>query len=139
MSLLRYLINIPFLALLVWVLFDAHPTEKGIEFSFLPQEYVKTVPALFIFFLYGYIFARVDSWFAYYPLRRALRQQRKQNKALNKEQAKLNATVNGLKQNIVGLQEKNNTAGIEASKNNGSQSFGNIWNYIRSAFSAKKG
>ena len=139
MSLLRYLINIPFLAVLVWVLFDAHPTEKGIEFSFLPKEYIKTVPALFIFFLYGYIYARIDAWFTYYPLRRALRQQRKQNKVLNKEQAKLNATVNGLKQNIVGLQEKNNAITAEAPKNDDKQYFGGFLNRIRNIFSAKKG
>ena len=57
-----------------------------------------------MFFIFGYILGRVGAWFSYSPVRHALRMQRKENRLLNKEQAKLNETVSGLKQDI--LREK---------------------------------
>ena len=117
MGLLRYFLNIPILILLVWLLFDAKPSENGIEFSFLPQDYIKTVPALFMFFIFGYVFARVDAWFSYAPLRRSLRLQQRENRALNKEHVKLHETVDNLKHNIEGLKEKNNAIAVPNGEN----------------------
>lgn len=141
MGLLRYIINIPLLVALVWVLFDARPTVDGIAFSFLTEkQYIKVVPALFVFFLWGYVFARIDTWFSYYPLRRSLRLQKKENKALNKEHEKLNATVSGLKQNIGELQEKQSASvpalpKTETEKN----TIGKMFSQLKNKFSAKKG
>lgn len=136
MGLLRYLLNIPVLILFVWVLFDAHPTEKGIEFSFLPQDYIKTVPALFVFFVIGYVYARLDAWFVYAPLRRLLRMQQKQNKALNKEHVKLHETVDNLKQNIEGLKEKNNA--ILASNASSAAKTSNFLTRLKNKFFQRK-
>ena len=137
MSLLRYLLNIPVLIALVWVLFDARPTENGIEFSFLPRDYIKTVPALFIFFVFGYVYARLDAWFAYAPLRRLLRQQQKQNKALNKEHVKLHETVDNLKQNIEGLKVKNNV--MSASNESSADKTPTFLTRLKNKFFSKKG
>lgn len=136
MRLLRYFLNIPILILLIWLLFDAKPSEKGIEFSFLPQDYVKTVPALFAFFLFGYLFARLDAWFSYAPLRRALRLKQKENKALNKEHVKLHETVDSLKHNIEGLKEKSNRDALINGENAQKSSF---FSRLKNKFFTKKG
>ena len=58
---------------------------------------------------FGFLFGKIDSWFAYSPLRSALRAQRKQNKKLNAEQQKLAEKVEGLRENLenMGNQENN--------------------------------
>ncbi|MBO7555899.1 MAG: LapA family protein [Alphaproteobacteria bacterium] len=50
--------------------------------------------------LWGFLFGKIDSWFAYSPLRSELRVQRRQNKKLNAEQQKLAEKVEGLRENL---------------------------------------
>ena len=106
MRFLHYLIILPLLAVVVWVVCCATSSEAGIGLPLWPDYYINPRLALACFALLGYIMGRIGAWFGYSPVRRDLRQQRRANRELNKEQAKLNETVTGLKQNIVGLQEK---------------------------------
>lgn len=117
MKLLHYLFEIPMLAIAIWVVYNAQIGESGLIFSLWPLDsevHVNTKLLLLSFLLYGYVWGKINSWFAAIPVRRELKIQRKTNKALNKEQEKLNETVSGLKQNIAGLQEMQAKAQTEA-------------------------
>lgn len=109
MKFLHYLIALPLLLIAAWAIYNAESND-GIAFTLWP--YDKTTDSfnmqliLFLFLLYGYICGRVSSWFAHAPLRKALRQEKRANKNLTKEQSKLNQTVSGLQQNINNLQEQ---------------------------------
>ena len=78
-------------------------------FDLWPFEIEVTVSlsvAIVFFVLFGFIWGKFDSWFAYSPLRSALRHQKKQNKKLTKEQEKLTKEVEGLQGDITELKEK---------------------------------
>jgi len=104
MKFLHYLIVLPLIGIALWAIFGAEA--DGIRFPFGPEEGFKTQYVLIVFMLLGYFIGRIGAWFAYSPLRHNLRMQKKANKALNKEQIKLNETVTGLKQDIIGMQAK---------------------------------
>lgn len=135
MKFLHYLIVIPLLAVAAWAIYTADPKGEGIPCTWY-QEPFDTKLVLVIFLLYGYILGRIGAWFGYSPLRRDLRRQKKANKVLNKEQAKLNETVSGLKQDIAGLQEKaQNQAAAEENKND----IKAWWKGFKQKMTAKKG
>lgn len=104
MKFLHYLIIIPLIGVIVWAIFGVEA--EGIRFPYGPEEGFKAQYVLTVFLLLGYFLGRIGAWFGYSPLRRALRSQIKTNRALNKEQVKLNETVTGLKQDIIGMQAK---------------------------------
>lgn len=81
----------------------------------------------------GYLFGKIDSWFAYSPLRSALRAQRKQNKKLNAEQQKLAEKVEGLRENL------ENISGTEVAQpvSNKKPLFANLKNKLSSIFKRK--
>ncbi len=106
MKFLHYLIILPFVAAAVWTVCCATSSEHGISLPLWPDYYVNPRLALACFAIFGYFLGRIGAWFGYSSVRRDLRQQRKANRVLNKEQARLTETVSGLKQDIVGLQEK---------------------------------
>lgn len=62
--------------------------------------------AIVFFIVIGFIWAKIDSWIGYAPLRRQLRHQKKQNKKLSKEQQKLAKEVEGLHENLTTMKEK---------------------------------
>lgn len=62
--------------------------------------------AIVFFIVVGFIWAKIDSWIGYAPLRKQLRHQKKQNKKLSKEQQKLAKEVEGLHENISTLKEE---------------------------------
>ena len=105
MKFLHYLIIIPMLAIAAYAIYGADPEGDGIPCEWYSKPF-DTKLVLIVFLVYGYLMGRIGAWFGYSPLRRDLRRQKKANKVLNKEQAKLNETVSGLKQDIAGLQEK---------------------------------
>ena len=104
MKLLHYLIVLPLIAVAIWAIIGVEA--EGIRFPYGPEEGFKAQYVLAVFLLLGYLLGRIGAWFGYAPLRRDLRMQKKTNRALNKEQAKLNETVTGLKQDIIGMQAK---------------------------------
>ena len=121
MKFLYYLIEIPLIAIAVWLVTNANADGDVFNFELWPLETVvsaNTKLTLCFMILFGFIWAKINSWFAYSPIRKDLRSQKKANKALNKEQEKLNETVSGLQKNIVGLQEKAKQQELEAAKNN---------------------
>ncbi len=108
MKFLHYLVILPLFGAALWAIFGAETVTEteGIKFPIGPEGGFKTQYVLTVFFIFGYFTGRIGAWFGYSPLRRDLRMQKKTNKALNKEQIKLNETVTGLKQDIIGMQAK---------------------------------
>ena len=106
MKFIYYLIALPVLAVLAWVIYVAKPLEDGISFAPYLEDCVNAKLVMAVLLLIGYTLGRFSAWFSYSPVRGELRRQRKANRTLNQEQIKLNKTVDGLKQDIVGLQEK---------------------------------
>ena len=116
MKFLYYLIEIPLIAAAVWLIINVNTDGGVLNFELWPLQseiQINAKLALCAFILFGFIWAKINSWFAYSPLRCALRSQMKANKVLNKEQEKLNETVNGLQKNIAGLQEKAKQQALE--------------------------
>ena len=101
-----YIIVIPVIALIVWVLYGIGTSEEGIFFAQWPQDCISPQVVLVISLAVGYLLGKLNSWFNYLPLRQDLKQQKKNNRVLNIEQEKLCHTVDDLKQNIAGLREK---------------------------------
>ncbi|MBR3502343.1 MAG: hypothetical protein IKO06_05510 [Alphaproteobacteria bacterium] len=121
MKFLYYLIEIPLTVAAVWLVANTSIEGDVFNFEVWPLEseiQINGRLALCLLILYGFIWAKINSWFAYAPIRKALRSQKKANIALNKEQEKLNETVSGLQKNIVGLQEKAKQQEAEYAKNN---------------------
>jgi hypothetical protein len=104
MKFLQYLIIIPFIVAVIWAVIGAE--SEGIRFPYGPEEGFKTQYVLVVFLFLGYLLGRIGAWFGYSPLRRDLRLQKRTNKALNKEQIRLNETVTDLKKDIIGMQAK---------------------------------
>lgn len=152
MKFLYYLIEIPLIFAAVWLVANAYTESEIFTFELWPLQseiQVNEKLALCFFMLFGFIWAKINSWFAYSPLRRALRSQKKANRVLNKEQEKLNETVTGLQKNIVGLQEKAKeqaekakAQALEFARNNPKpeikQKFSAMWAKIKNAFRRKK-
>ena len=143
MKLLHYLIEIPLILIALWGIYNAQVSGDKLVFSLWPFEnemQVNTKLLLFIFVLYGYLWGRINSWFGMAPMRKELKQQKKANKVLNKEQEKLNETVSGLKQNIAGL-EQQAKANAEVQKSDESKKIGKIQQWfvsIKNKFARKE-
>lgn len=106
MAFIKTLIRLIVLAV---VLYFAFINNELAMFDLWPFEIEVTVSlsvAIVFFVLFGFIWGKFDSWFAYSPLRSALRHQKKQNKKLTKEQEKLTKEVEGLQGDITELKEK---------------------------------
>lgn len=136
MKLLHYLVVIPLLVAAIAAIYTADPEGEGIFCVWYTKPF-DTKLVLVVFLVYGYILGRIGAWFGYSPLRSDLRKQKKANKALNKEQAKLNETVSGLKQDIAGLQEKNKKE-AQAQAENKSE-IKAWWSGFKNKMSTKKG
>lgn len=134
MKFFYYLIEIPLVAIAIWLVTNAHAEGGIFNFELWPFETEVNVDAkltLCFLILFGFIWAKINSWFAYSPIRKALRSQKKANKALNKEQEKLNETVSGLQKNIVGLQAKAKQQELDAAKNNAKTNTKSIFSSFR--------
>lgn len=106
MALIKAFIRLIVLAV---VLFFAFMNNDLAMFSLWPFDIEITVSlsvAVVFFVFFGFFWGKFDSWFAYSPLRTALRRQKKENKKLNKEQQKLTKEVEGLQDDITTLKEK---------------------------------
>lgn len=106
MKFFQYLIILPFVIIAILAASDAEicSETRAVCFQSVKLEGYggfKLETVLAVFFIFGYLLGRISAWFGYSPVRSALRMQRKANRALNKEQVKLNETVSGLKQDIM--------------------------------------
>ena len=103
MSFIKMLIGLP---LIIVVLIFAFVNNDLVSFNLWPFYIEITVSqsvAIVFLLFFGFIWGKFDSWLSYSPVRRALRQQKKTNKKLNKEQLKLSEKVSG---SITSLKEE---------------------------------
>ena len=137
MKFLHYFITLPLIIFAVYAVYLAESSAEGVAFSLWPQDCVNIKLVLTCFLAWGYLIGRITAWFEYSPLRSDLRRQKKANKALNKEQVKLNETVSGLKVDIAGLQEKaKQSASLNAPKESEKNPW---WKNLSKKASDKKG
>lgn len=108
MKLLKFLFWLPVL-LVVIVFVSNNNSEMSFNlWPFMLEIKVSGSLAIVFLMLFGYVVAKVDSWFSYSPVRRALSSERKQNKLLDKKQKQLTDTISGLQDNITSLKSMNN-------------------------------
>ena len=89
MNLLKTLIGLP---VLLMVFIFAFVNNDLVTFSLWPFAFEVTVSlsvAIVFLFAFGFVFGNIFSWLSHSPLRKALRQHKKQYKKLDKEQQKL--------------------------------------------------
>ena len=107
MGLLKFLFWLP--VVLVVIIFTAN-NNPTMEFNLWPfglEVKISGALAILGFIFFGYVVAKIDSWFSYSPIRRALSAQKKQNKALGKQQKELTNTISDLQDDISALKSKN--------------------------------
>ena len=107
MKFFKFLFWLP--VLLVVIVFASYNNQM-MSFNlwpFLLEVKISGALAVIGLILFGYIVAKIDSWFSYSPIRRALSSQKKQNKALDKKQKELTQTISGLQENISTLKAMN--------------------------------
>jgi cell division protein FtsB len=105
---LKFLIALPLLGF--FIVFLVQNNEIVSLWPFTDMEWfgverVGTSIVYFVLFCLGYFCGRLSAWSAYAPLRALLRQQKKENKVLSKEHAKLNHEHEILNQQVSSLQE----------------------------------
>ena len=96
----KILIGLPLITVLLVFAFVNNETAT---FSRWPTDIEVTVSqSVIITLIYtlGYIAGWFSAWLSYSPIRRALRNQKKQNRKMSKEQEKLTKEVEGLRDNI---------------------------------------
>ncbi len=105
----KILIGLPLITIL---LVFAFVNNDMATFSLWPTDIEVTVSqSVIIILLYalGYIAGWFFTWLSYSPIRRALRNQKKQNRKMSKEQEKLTKEVEGLRDNIDELKASTTT------------------------------
>lgn len=110
MNFLRKIIEIP---LIIIVVVFAVINNDFATFNLKPFDLDITVSLsvlILVLFFAGYLLGRFDAFVANAPLRANLREQKKANKALNKEHEKLNAKFSDLKEDWEELKNKETAA-----------------------------
>lgn len=114
MNFIKMLIGLP---VIIIVLIFAFVNNDLVTFNLWPFYFEVTVSqsvAIVFFVLFGYIYGKFNSWLSYSPVRKALRQQKKENKKLSKEQVKLSEKVTDLEGSITNLKEEAKDAKLAA-------------------------
>lgn len=96
MGFIKLLIGLP---ILVVILMFAFFNNELATFNLMPFDFEITVPlsvAILFFIILGFFLGCFFSWISYAPVRKDLRQQKKENKKLSKQQQILTETVTGL-------------------------------------------
>lgn len=100
MGFIKMLIGLP---ILIIILIFAFVNNDLASFNLWPFYFEITVSlsvAIVFFIFLGFVLGLTWMWMSYAPVRKALRQQKKKNKKLSKEQRKLAEQVNGLQTNL---------------------------------------
>lgn len=106
MNFIRRLIEIP---LIIIVIIFAVINNDFATFTLKPFNMDITVSLsvlILVLFFSGYLLGRLDAFVSYAPLRKQLRHQKKANRALNKEHAKLHEKVSTLQENLEQIKNK---------------------------------
>lgn len=110
MNFIRRLIEIP---LVIVVIIFAVINNDFATFNLKPFNLDITVSLsvlILVLFFTGYLLGRLDSFVANAPLRAALREQKKNNKALSKEHEKLNEKFSNLQENLENMKHQEEKA-----------------------------
>ena len=116
MGFFKILIGLP---LAFVILFFAIVNNDLTTFSLWPTDISVTVSlsvAVIFFVAVGYVIGWFFTWLSYAPVRSALRNHKKQNKKLSKEQEKLVKTVEGLNGDIKELKSSQQKQGSKSLK-----------------------
>ena len=100
MGFIKTLIGLP---ILIIILIFAFVNNDLATFNLWPFYFEVTVSlsvAVVFFVLVGFVLGLLWMWLSYAPVRKALRQQKKENKKLSKEQQKLAEKVSGLQSDL---------------------------------------
>ena len=100
MGFIKMLIGLP---ILIVILIFSFVNNDLATFNLWPFYFEITVSwsvAIVFFVLLGFLLGMMWMWLSYVPVRKALRQQKKQNKKLSKEQQKLAEKVSGLQSDL---------------------------------------
>ena len=106
MSFIKMLIGLP---IVIIVLIFAFVNNDLVTFNLWPFYLEITVSqsvAIIFLVLFGYIYGKFNSWLSYSPVRKALRQQKKENKKLNKEQQRLVREMEDLHEDLENIKAK---------------------------------
>ncbi len=106
MPLLKTLIGLP---VLIVILLFAFVNNDLATFSLWPFAFEVTVSlsvAVVFFILLGFFLGHLFSWMSYAPVRKALRQHKKQCKKLNKEQQRLVREMEDLHEDLENIKAK---------------------------------
>ena len=106
MGFIKMIIGLP---LIVVIAVFAFVNNDMATFSLWPFgiELTSSLSVAIVFFIaFGYIMGKLDSWLSYAPVRRALRNQQRQNKKLSKEQQELAGKVESLKGDLESAKAK---------------------------------
>lgn len=127
MGFIKMLVGLP---ILIIILIFAFVNNDLATFNLWPFYFEITVSlsvAVVFFILLGFVLGLAWMWMSYAPVRKALRQQKKKNKKLSKEQRKLVEKVSGLQSNLETIKA------VEATKPKPS-----IKEKLKAAFARKK-
>jgi len=105
MSIIRMLISLP---IIIVILVFAFMNNQLVTFNLWPFGIEMTVSfsvIVVVLTLFGFVWAKVSSWFAYLPLRRDVMVYRRQVKKLCKENQKVCEEVQGLKGSLNSKEE----------------------------------
>lgn len=106
MNFIKMLIGIPFVIVLLIFAFVNNDLATFNLWPFYIEVTVSLSVAIIFFIVFGFIWGKADSWMSYAPMRKTLRNQKKQNKKLSKEQMKLSKEMEGLQDNLNNFKER---------------------------------
>ncbi len=106
MGFIKLLIGLPLIVVITVFAFVNNDLATFNLWPFYIEITVSLSVAIIFFILIGFLWGKLFSWLSYAPVRKALRQQKKQNKKLNKEQMKLVKEVENLHGDLEILKEK---------------------------------
>lgn len=105
MGFIKMLIGLPLLVVIMVFAFVNNDLATFNLWPFYIEITVSLSVAIVFFIVFGFILGEFFSWLSYAPVRKALRNQKKQNKKLSKEQQKLVKEMENLHENLESLKE----------------------------------
>ncbi len=105
MGFVKMLIGLPLLVVIFVFAFVNNDLATFNLWPFYIEITVSLSVAIVFFIFFGFLLGELFAWLSYAPVRKALRNQKRQNKKLNKEQQKLVKEMENLHENLETLKE----------------------------------